>query len=47
MRQHAVSDQDAEPAIVEKFLVNFADAVDDAGNADGVVRPAPLLAGEG
>ena len=44
MRQHAVADQDAEAAVIEKLIVNFADTVDDAGNAEGVVRPTPLLA---
>ena len=46
MRQLSVADQDAEAAVVEKGLVHAGNAVDDAGKADRVVRPAPLLAGE-
>ena len=33
-----------KPAGVEKRRVHAGNAVDDAGDADGVVRPAPLLA---
>ena len=46
MRQHAVADQDAEPAVVEELLVHFGNTVDDAGEPERVVRPAPLLAFE-
>jgi hypothetical protein len=31
MRQHSVADQDAEPAVIEKSLVDTGNAVDDAG----------------
>src|SRR6185503_13646990 len=31
---------------VEELLVDADDVVDDAGNADGVVRPTPLFAGQ-
>jgi hypothetical protein len=41
MRQHAVADEDAQASGIEKRLVDAGDAVDDAGYADGVVRPAP------
>ena len=46
MRQHAVAGQDAEPTGVEEGLVFAGNAVDHAGEAERVVRPAPLLAGE-
>ena len=46
MRQHAVADQNAEPALVEKLLVDFGDTVDDAGQSECVVGSAPLFAGE-
>ena len=41
VRQLAVADEDAEPAGVEERDMGSSDAVDDAGNADGVVRPSP------
>ena len=44
MRQHAVADQNAEPASIEKRLVHVGNAVDDAGEAEDVVIPPPLLA---
>src|SRR5262245_2115228 len=44
IRQLSVADEDAQAAGVEKRLVNAADVVDDTGNADGIVRPAPVLA---
>ena len=44
MRHMPVSDQDAEPAVVEKCLVDSGNAIDDAGNGQRVVRPSPLLA---
>src|SRR5258707_13836938 len=43
MRQHAVANQDSKSAGVEKRLVHVGDAVDDAGNAEHVVIPPPLL----
>ena len=46
MRQLPIADKDAETAVIEKFLVDFGNAVDDTGKADGVVRPTPLLAVE-
>src|ERR1700728_107659 len=46
MRQHAVADQDAETAVVEKLFVDFGNAVDDAGNAEGIVGSAPLLSSQ-
>ena len=46
MRQHAVADQYAEPAGIKECFVLFGNAVDDAGDAERVVRPAPLLAVE-
>jgi hypothetical protein len=30
--------------IIEKFLMHFGNAIDHAGNADRIVRPAPWLA---
>ena len=42
----AVADEDAEAAEVEEFLVDAFDAVDHAGDADPVVGPAPLRAGD-
>src|SRR5580704_3406667 len=42
MRQLSVADQDAQPAIVEKLLVDLGNAVDDGGERKGVVRAAPL-----
>src|SRR6516225_3438240 len=44
--QLSVADQDPQPAGVEKRLVDARDVVDDAGYADRIVRPAPLLAGD-
>src|ERR1700733_9198776 len=41
IRQLSVADQDAESTGIEEGDVGAGDAVDDAGNADGVVRPAP------
>ena len=46
MRQHAVADQDAKPSGVEEGLVHAGNAVDHAGEAEGVVGPAPRFAGE-
>src|SRR6516165_8880757 len=40
----AVADQDPQAAGVEEGLVDTRDVVDDAGYADRIVRPAPLLA---
>ena len=39
--QLPVANQDAEPAGVEERDMRVADAVDDAGDADRVVRPSP------
>jgi hypothetical protein len=44
--QCAVADQDAKAAGGEIGLVVGSKTVDDAGNADGVVRPSPGLAGD-
>jgi hypothetical protein len=41
VRQLSVADEDAEPAGVEEGDVGAGDSVDDPGNADGVVGPAP------
>ena len=46
MRQHAVADQDAEAAGIEKGLMHAGNAVDHAGEANRVVGPAPALAGQ-
>src|ERR1700728_112670 len=46
VRKYAVADEDAEAAGVEERLVDAGNAVDDAGDPDRVVRPAPLLAGD-
>ena len=47
MRQLPITDQDAGAAGVEIGLMYAGNAVDDAADADGVVRPAPLLAIDG
>src|ERR1700733_8162091 len=44
IRQLPVADKDAEPASVEESNMRAGDAVDDAGNANGVVGPAPRFA---
>src|SRR5919204_4839127 len=44
IRQLSVADEDAQAAGVQKRLVNAADAVDNTGDTDGIVRPAPVLA---
>src|ERR1700675_999893 len=41
--QLAIANQDAESAGIEKCLVHAGDAVDYAGNSEGVVIAAPLL----
>src|SRR5215472_11998865 len=46
MRQHAVPDQKAKSAVIEKLLVHSGNAVDDSGEAESVIGPAPLLAFE-
>ena len=46
MRQLPVADEDAQSAGIEKGLMHAGNAVDDAGKADRIVRPAPLLAVE-
>ena len=38
--------EDAQAAGVKKGHVDAGDAVDDAGDANGVVRPAPSFAGD-
>src|SRR5262249_23939911 len=43
-RQLSIADEDAQAAGVEKLLVNAADAVDDTGDTNSIVRPAPVLA---
>src|SRR5262249_17776733 len=42
--QLSVADEDAQAASIEKRLVHAADAVDDTGDSNGIVRPAPVLA---
>src|SRR5262249_16193451 len=42
----SVADQDPPPAGVEERLRDAPAMVDDAGDTDRVVRPAPLLAGD-
>src|SRR5262249_15023722 len=44
VRELAVADENAQAAGVEEGLVNIGNVVDDAGDADRVVRPAPALA---
>src|SRR5579872_1360692 len=44
VRQLTVADEDAEPAGVEESDMGRGDAIDNAGNADGVVGPAPRFA---
>jgi hypothetical protein len=39
----AIADQNSQSAGIEKRLVHAGDAVDDTGNAEGVVIPPPLL----
>src|SRR5262245_56731217 len=46
VRPPSIADQDAETARVQKRLVAPRDAVDDPGDADGVVGTLPPLAGE-
>jgi hypothetical protein len=43
MRKHAVADDDAEAAGVERGLVSFGDRVDVAGKPKCVFGPAPRL----
>src|SRR3974390_1970993 len=45
MRQLAVADQDAKSAGIEESLMHAGDAVDDAGDANGVIVPSPLPPG--
>src|ERR1700686_55418 len=45
-RQLSVADEDAQASGVEKRLVDTSYVVDDAGDPDRVVGPAPLLAGD-
>src|SRR5262249_27400922 len=42
--QLPIPDDDAQAAGVEKRLGRGADVVDDAGDTNGIVRPAPVLA---
>src|SRR5262249_11812148 len=41
-----VADLDAEAARIEKFLVHFGDPIDDASEAECVIRPIPSLSGQ-
>ena len=41
--QLAVANQNSQSAGIEKRLVHAGDAVDHAGNSEGVVIPSPLL----
>src|SRR4029077_19312938 len=45
MGQLPVADQNAEPAVIEKLLVYLGDAIDDAGDTEGVVVASPFLSG--
>jgi len=44
--QLPVADENAETSGIQKRDMDAGDAVDDAGDADGIVRPAPRLAGQ-
>src|ERR1700751_230091 len=43
MGQLPVADLNAEPAGIEKLLVYLGDAIDDAGDTEGVVVASPFL----
>jgi hypothetical protein len=43
MRQLSIADQDAQASGVEERLMDAGNAVDDASDADGIVRPALLF----
>ena len=46
IRQLSVADDDTQSSGIQKGLVHAGNAVDDTGNADRIVGPAPLSAGD-